>query len=442
MQINLTEKEKGEAIITLQLAPEDYLNPYKAKLKEYGKQMKMPGFRPGKVPTGLVKRMHGKAILAEEIQKLIGESLDNYIKENELDLLGQPIPESQLDIEALNDTDGEEVTLDFSIARVMPFETPKLEEITLKKYQINVKDEDLEKSIDQLRDRFGEVTEPEESSKGDVISGKLDIPGEEEAFPFYLPFEKVKEGREEIFIGLKKGDKVELDMKEVFNEDDLDKLTGAKGQTLENIRDNKVTFEVERITHKKPAELNQTFFEQVFGKGVETEEEFKEKLREQHRSEFEAYAKNFLYRDLQKELSEKTAIELPEDFLKKVIKASAKEGEEKSEEQLQEEYPQYEKDLKWSLITQKYAKEAEINVDSDEVVAFTKDKIRQQLAQMGMAGADDAMIDQVAGNVLQNNDRVSEYYQELYYSKVFDSMLEKVAIEEKSIDSIEELPKE
>lgn len=442
MNIELKETQGGEAQLKLNLTKEDYYPRFQKKLKEYAKQMKMKGFRPGKVPPSVVRRMHGKSILAEEINSLVGETLDDYIKAENLNMLGQPIPESEVDVEALHAGDLEDVEVDFTIGTFEDFEVPDLESLTLPKYKIKVQDEDIDKSIENLKERFGEVVEPEESEKGDVISGKLHFEDEEtEPLPFYLPFDKVKEGQEDLFIGLKKGDSVELKMTDHFREEDLENLTGAKDETLEKLKNEKVKYEVERITRKKPAELGQTLYDQVFGEGeVTSEEAMREELVKRHEQEYDRYAESVLFRDIREKLVDEVEINLPDEFLKRFINYSKEEEEKMSEEELEKEYPAYARDLKWQLIAEKVAKAAEIQVEPQEVMEFTKQKIREQFAQMGMAQANDEMVEQVAGNVMQNRERMQEYYQEMFFNKVFQHIAEQVQTEEKPVDSFEDIP--
>lgn len=439
MNISQEKVDDLNALLKVQLTEEDYKDKVDKVLKDYRKNANIPGFRKGQVPMGIIKKKVGTSALVEEINKILSDNLHKYITENELDILGNPLPklDQQEKIDWENQTNFEFV---YEVGLSPQFEVEISDKIKFDKYVIKASDDVIEKQITDLRKRYGKMTNPEVAEQEDMLYGKFnELEGEEikagginHSSVIIIDAVTDKKLQKEL-VGKKPGDVIDLDPKKVSeNESDQAAAIGVKVEELKNIT-SKFRFTVEKINRMIPAELNQDFFDKLFGPdAVKTEKELKEKVKEELEKGLVLDSDKKLRADIQDSFMKKLKLDLPNDFLKKWIKASNEKPI--SDEQIEAEYDQYAKGLKWQLIENKIIKDNDIKVEHEEVIDYTKGLLTQQMANMGMPSGDDKELTETAHRVLQNEQEARNIYANLYDSKLMELYKSNFKLKEKEID--------
>ncbi len=439
MEITLDKHSANQASIKITLNEADYQPKVDAKLKDYAKKAAIKGFRPGKAPISMVKSMYGISILVDEINAILGESLNNYLKEQTFRILGEPLPvekednsidwktQKQFDFEyKIGFVDGVAVALDSTVKGT--------------KYSIKVDDKLVNETIDNLKSQYGNSTNPEVSEAGDNIYGDLKATEGEFSKTLSLPTAKLSKKLAAKFVGVSKDSVVEFNAKEVKK----DEWSEAFGLTDEETAEatGAFTFEVKNINRTENAELNQEFFDKIFGPDtVKSEEEFIAKVKETLQESYNRESKVFTEEELKKVLVDKANLDLPDSFLKEWL-LRANEGKV-SETDVENEYPIYAKQLTWSLISNEIAKANGIQAEHADVVEKTKEMIREQFASSGLGSQLEASMDMFVDNYLKGNE--GQNYMNMMTSvqneKVLAFVQEKIDLNEKaiSIDEFKEL---
>jgi trigger factor len=439
VEIILEKKDKTTATIKVNLKEADYTPKVDQKLKEYSKKVNLKGFRQGKVPTGLIQKMYGKGIKIEEINLLLSKSVSDYIKESKLAILGDPLP----DTEGASKIDWEnqkEFEFNYNIGLVPDF-TYDLSKLNITKNEIEVDTNIVNETIENLRNQYGKSTNPEVSAEGDFLAGELKEVNGDYTTQTLIPTNKINKKETKAFVGLKKGDKVSFDIKKVF--EDAAAIAHATGLSKEEAEKKEGIFEltVSNISRSEAADLDQDFFDKLFGKdAVKTEAEFSEKLKSTIEENYSREADNLLNRDIQTQLVDNTSIELPDDFLKRWLLLS-NEGKI-TQEQIEKEYEFYLKELKWSLIKNKIGEENSLKVENDEILAKTKEMIAQQFGNMPLGEEMDETLNKIAENYLQQ-DKGKNYmklFEQVFYEKVLAVIKDKAKFTTKKI-SVDEFKK-
>ncbi|ALI97927.1 trigger factor [Rufibacter tibetensis] len=435
MNITLNQTNGQNASLKVSLQEADYAARVDEQIKDYSKKANIKGFRPGKVPAGLIRKMYGKGILVESINQLLHESVNNYIKENKLRILGEPLPDRQ-DENAIDWDNQKEFEFSYSVGLLPEFELP-LNDVSVQKYDIEVDQTTVDEAYEQMQRQFGQTTNPEVSEANDYLYGDLkQVEGEFETKTL-LPINKVVSGVE-TFVGVKPGDTITFDIREAFGDDAaLAHVTGLSKDLSKDLN-GQFTFTVEKINRTEPAEMNQEFFDKIFGQGiVTTQEEFDAKVREVIKENYDREAVNVLDRDVIDQLVEKSSIEIPEEFFKRWL-AVTNEGKI-TPEQIDEFYGQYVKELKWSMIRNKVVEENDIKVSNEDVVNSARQKM---MAQFNMPEVPEEMADTfnnfLDNHLKQNNGKnfVNEY-EALVAERVLEFVKEKVTISENTITAEE-----
>ncbi len=432
MDIQFEKQTPAEGLIKIKLKEDDYQSKFEEKIREYKKSISLKGFRPGKVPAGLIKKMYGKSILVEEINKLLVDSVNNYIKENDLKIIGDPLPDNDKtkDIDWDND---KEFDFEYEVGLIDDF-TYDLESLKATKYEIKIDKKELDEIIDNLRKQYGNLSSPDSVSEGDSIFGTLSQESTDFSIDTTLDLEKILKKHLKKFIGLKKDDTVTFDIQGLFKNDaDLAVFTQKTSDEAKQLG-GKFTFKVKNINRTEPAEMNQEFFDKIFGKDqVKTEEEFIEKYTELLRENYDKESGYLLSADLQKKLIEAVKINLPEDFYKKWLLATNK---GLSEADLEKDYEHYLRDLKWTLIKNKISEDHQIKIEYQEVLERTKDFFRQQYGLYNTQSEEaDKSLEILANNYLQENN--GEHYMNIHSQvkteKIMDLVKEKAKISVKKV---------
>lgn len=432
MDITLDKKENNEATLSIRLFPGDYEPKIEQKVKQYRKQVNLKGFRPGKVPSGVIKKMYGKAIKVEEINELLSQSVPQYIQENNLKVVGEPLPDLS-EAENIDWENQNEFSFSYDLGLVNDFSYELSDQVKVTKHSITLTEETVDESIDNLRKRLSTSENVEESQAEDTLKGTIQVDADT-SHETEINTNIVPEEQRAQFSGLKEGDSVSFDIRTVFPEDvDVAFLLGKKSDEVADVN-GEYTFTVTEISRPVLAEVNQEFFDQIFGKDtVSNEDEFREKVKENIQENYERESGALLSRSIRNHYIEQTDIQLPEGFLKRWI--LSRQNEELDEEKINEQFDAYLQDLKWSLISEKIAKDEEIQAKHEDVKSKARELV---LSQFGMQGSDfgeDERFDPIVDNYLkgENGNNYMQVFSQVQSEKVFDHIKEKVTIEEKEV---------
>lgn len=434
--MNITQESIDDlnALLKVQINQDDYQEKVNAVIQNYRKTASIPGFRKGKVPVGQIKKMHGKAILIEEVNKLIQEGIYNYITENKVEVLGNPLPLTK-------DVDWDHATnfdFEFEMGLSPQFEVKMTKKSKFDYLKIEADKKMLDHYTIDTAKRYGSMTHPEKSEKTDLMMGEftqLDAEGNvleggiKHSASVALDVVTDKKAQKAL-IGLVQDDEVVIKITNKFSADLSHMLNISKEQAQELNSD--FRFTVKSISRMTPAEMNQELFDKVFGKdAVKNEKEFKAKMKEEIEKSFVSESDNKLKNDVILHLIEKTKIELPDTFLKKWLVQTNEKG--LTTEQVEEEYDQYSKSLKWQLIENKIIKDNELEVKNEDVIAHTKEMIIQNFAQYGQPAPDDKKLDEIAAQVLTNEEERKKVYNQLYDVKTLTLYKEKFMLKDKTV---------
>lgn len=432
MDITLDKSSGTEASIKIKLKEADYQKKFEEKLKEYSKKANIKGFRHGKVPPGVIKRMYGKAILAEEINELLVDSLKKYIKDNDIKIIGDPLPaDENKEIDWDNQS---EFDFEYNIGLVDDFKYSL--DFKLNKYKVKLSDKEVNELIENLKKQYGNVTNPEKSEEDDSLYGLVEQESSGISKESVLNIEKVNKKHKKKFIDLQKDYVVTFDIKSLFKEEfDLEVFLNKSKEELKDVK-GEFTFKVININRTEPAELNQEFFDKIFGKDqVKTKEEFIEKYKEIVETNINRESEYFLQNEIQKKLLDATNIDIPKDFYKQWL---LKTQENITEDQLENDFDRYVKDLKWMLISNKIAEDHEIKVEHEDVMEQTKELFREQFGP-GMGEELEKNLDMLANNYLNQSNGENYYnvYNQVWTNKIMEKIKENIKITEKEVSKEE-----
>ncbi len=432
MDITLEKKTSTEGFIKIKLKQDDYQPQVEEKIKDYSKKANVKGFRPGKVPAGYIKKLYGKSILVEEINQILSQSLSDYIKENKINLLGEPLPnqEKSLSIDWENQN---EFDFEYNIGMVDNFNYELSDKVKVTAYEIKVDDKVINETLDNLKLQYGSMDNPEVSEEGDALFGTLRQ--DEFEKDILIEIADVEKKLSKKFIGVKKEDKITFDLHKAFTDNHkLSHILALSEEETEALSGN-FDFEVKNVNRKIAAEMNQEFFDKIFGKdSVKDEKEFIDKIKTTIGDNYQKETESFLNYSIQNELVEGTKMELPDEFLKKWLLTS-NEGKVTAED-IEKEYDAYVKDLKWSLIKNKIGEDESIKVEHEDVKEKTREIIRMQFAQSGLGAQFESNIDAFVDNYLQgeNGNNYYKVFNEAQAEKIMGVIKDKITITNKKVD--------
>lgn len=431
MEITLDKHSANQASVKIKLNEADYQPKVDAKLKDYAKKAVIKGFRPGKAPVSMVKRMYGTSVLVDEINNILSSSLNDYLKSQTFRILGDPLPVIE-DADKINWETQKEFDFEYKIGFVEDVKVELGDQLEVTSYSIDMDEKEVENTIENLRSQYGKMTNPETSEENDFLYG--DLKAEDGSFEktFSLPLSKVDGRSLKKFIGLKKGDVVELDPSKAIKED-LASTVGVSEEEATKLS-GKFTFTVQNINRTELAELNQEFFDKLFGEGqVDSEEALKNKVREIMAENYNKELKVFSDEKLKEKLIASANIDLPEVFLKEWL-LRANDGKVTAE-QVEQEYPIYAKQLSWTIISNELAGANEIQAEHEDVIEKTKEMIREQFASSGLGAQLEASMDMFVDNYLKGNE--GQNYMQMLTSVQNDKVLafvkEKAKVKEEKI---------
>lgn len=436
MEVTRKDIDKLNAEITVKLTPADYQDKVDAVLKQHRKNASIPGFRKGMVPMGVIKKQVGTSVIVEEVNKILSDELYKYVTDNKIDMLGNPIPKQQDRIDFTTQKDFE-FTYEIGIAPI--FEIEISDKHKFEKLDVKVDDKLIDQNVNEIAKRYGKMENADTSNADDMLYGKfqeLNEKGEIKEGGIYnssvlnlasLTDKKIIKK----LTGVKPGDTVVVQPVEMGNSNLVKSWLGIEAEEIAAVSGD-YNFTVEKINRMLPAELNQEFFDKLYGQDViKSESEFRDKVKEELENSFKSNADQLFNREVQDTLIEKAKIELPDEFLKRWLMVAN--DKPVTREQIDAEYDQYALGLKWQLIENKIIKDNGLEVSRDAVVEHTKMLIQQQMAGMGQNFMDDTELTETANRVLQNQDEARQLYEQLYQQKLIALYNEKFKIKEKAV---------
>ena len=445
MNISLQNVDKVSAVLTVQIEKADYQEKVEKSLKTVRQRVNMPGFRKGMVPMALIKKQYGTSVLVEEVDKLMQEKVGEYIRENNVNMLGTPLPkENNVNFEA-----DENFEFSFDIALAPEFNVELSNNDTVDYYDINVTDEMVDQQVKMYTQRTAKYDKVEEYQENDMLKGllaELDENGNTKEGGLQvegavmMPTYMKNDDQKAIFNGAKTNTVLVFNPATAFdnNEAELASLLKIKKEEVANYKGN-FSFQIEEITRMIPGDLNQELFDQAFGEGVvKTEEEFRAKIKEEIAARFVADSDYKFLIDVRKMMMEKVGkLEFPDALLKRIMLLN---NEEKGEEYVAENYDKSIEELTWHLIKEQLVEANDIKVEQEDVLKVAKDTTKAQFAQYGMLSVPDDVLDNYVQEMLKKKETVNNLVSRVVEVKLAAALKAQVTLENKSV-SIEEFNK-
>ena len=434
MNITLENIDAVNAVITAEIAPADYEEKVKKAIKDFRKKVKMPGFRPGMVPEGLVKKQYGPSILGEEVNKLLQEGLYNYIRENKVNMLGEPLPnDDNNDIELV---EGNTFTFkfDLAIAPEINFSLTKKDKVDF--YNVKVSDEMVNRQVEMYRQRGGSYEKVDDYQDNDMIKGVITELDKEDGINendvVMLPKYFKNEAQKALFANAKVNDIIKFNPSEAYEGSETE-LASLLKVDKEKVAEHKgdFNFQITEITRFMPGPLDEELFEQVYpGAGLKTAEEFAAKVRESIEGQFKKDADYRFLLDIRNYITNKVGkLEYPDEKLKRIMAANAN-GDLKK---VEESYDKSIEELTWHLIKEQLVEMTGVKVDDQDVREMAKDVTRMQFAQYGMLSIPDEYLESSVKEMLKKRETVDNLIDRCIEVKLGTALKEKVALTEKDV---------
>lgn len=447
MNVNQENLDELNAIIKIQIEPEDYKEKVEEVLKDYRKKATLDGFRPGKAPFGIIKKLYGTSALVDQVNQLLGTKLNDYISENNIRILGEPLPnEDSPAIDWEKDTNFE-FAFDIAIAPEVELTLSKKDKVF--QYVIEADDKIIDEQIENSCQRFGAYDKTDKAEENDMIKGdfiQLDENGDpltdglraEDALVSVSTI--VDKDIKNLFIGLEANQDLILDPNTAFpNDADRAAMFKLKKDDIGQIS-GQFKFTVNEVTRFKAAEVNQELFDKSYGEGaVKTIEEYRERIKKDLEMQLANEGSYKFHIDAREKLLKKSKFELPDEFLKRWMLATTKD-EALTKEKIEEDYPSFKDDLRWQLIKGKFVEEQEIKVEAEEIKSYAIQDARNRFAQYGMPNVPDEQLMGLAESILSNKEEERRLIEQIQENKVISFVKETVKVEDKKV-SLDEFKK-
>ena len=429
MNITRESIDKLNAVVKIEIAKADYSEKVEKILTDFRKSANIPGFRKGQVPMGLVKKQHGKAILSDEVNKMLQESLGKYLTDEKLDVLGSPLPKFQQEM----NWDAEDFSFEFEIGLSPEFDIKLKAKKAITKYTITADKKMIDDQLVNIQKQYGKLTPKTVVDKDDEVTGVFFNDSEGIEATATLTLDKLK-GKTNLsaFTAAKVDDVLTLKTKGLF-QDSHDLMTYLKvdHDTAHGL-DVEVTFTISEVNSRENAELDQELFDKLFGEGtVKSVTELRAKITEDAEKQFVQQADQKFLNDVTEYLVENTKFDLPAQFLKKWIQTA---GEEKLDtDQANEEYEKSEKSMRYQLIESKLIVENNLQVNFEDLKAYTSEMIKTQMAQFGQMNPTEKEIEDIVARVLSNQEEVKRISEQLTSQKLLDFYKENANFKDKKL---------
>ncbi|MEJ2112237.1 MAG: trigger factor [Flavobacteriaceae bacterium] len=429
MNITRENIDTLNAVVKVEIAKEDYSDKVEKILSDYRKTANIPGFRKGHVPMGMVKKQYGKAVLVDEVNKLLQDALNKYLTEEKLDVLGQPLPKPQDAI----DWDSEEFSFEFELGLTPEFEVDLNFKKPITHYTIVADKKMIDEQVERIQKQYGKLVSQDVVVKDSEITGTFKNEEKEIDNTVSITLDKFKgKATEKKFIGSKVGDVISLKTKGLYD-DDHELMHALKlGHDEVHGLNIDVTFTITEINKRELADLDQDLFDKLFGKGtVTTVTELKSKIKEDAEKQFVQQSDQKLLNDVTEFLVENTKFDLPVEFLQKWMQTA---GEEPLDEvQAKEEYEKSEKSLRYQLIEGKLISENNIQITLDDIKDHARQMVRAQMAQFGQLDPSDKELDDIVARILSNNEEARRISEQLVSQKLLQLYKENAKIKAKEV---------
>jgi len=429
MNITREQIDALNAVVTVSVTKEDYKQKVDKVLQDYRKNASIPGFRKGAVPMSLIMKQYGKAVLLDEVNKLLQSSLNDYLAEEKLDILGNPLPKVTEDF----NWDADDFSFEFELGLAPEFSVDLNAKNKVTKYTIVADDKMLDEQVERIQKQYGKLVSKDTVEEGDDIVGTFtnEEKGISNTATITTDIFKDKKTAKK-FIGKKVGDVITVGTKGLFDDDHklMDYL--KVGHDDVHGLDIEVNFTIEEINTHEKTELNQELFDKLFGEGnVSSVEELKGKIKEDAEQQFAQQADQKFLNDVTESLIENTKFDLPSEFLVKWLQTA---GENQlTPEQAEEEYKRSENGLRYQLIEGKVVTENNLNLTFEDLKAYTAEVIKKQMAQFGQLNPSDEDVDGIVARVLSNKDEVKRLSEQVMSEKMLNLYKEKVQYTTKEV---------
>jgi len=447
MNIQFESADKINGLMTISIEQADYQEAVDKKLKEYRKKAQVPGFRPGMVPMGLIKKQYGTAVKVDEVNRILGEKLYEYIRENKIQMLGEPLPNEEKQKPQDLQGDGPfEFVFDIAVAPEFKAELTNKDKVDY--YVIKADDKLIDDQVKMYASQAGEFVEAQEWSGNDTLKGdlrQLDAQGNTleggitteggMIMPSYIKGEDEKKK----FDGCKPGDIITFNPKKAYPDNDAEVaalLKVDKAQVKD--MDSDFSFQVTEIRHFQPAAVDQKLFERVFGEGVKDEADFRQRIADSIKPQLAANSDYKFLLDIRKYMEKKVGeLQFPEALLKRVMLNNNK---DKGEDFVEKNFKASIDELKWHLIKEQLVSATQVKVEDADLKAVAREAIRAQFAQYGMSNVPDDVLDNYADEQLKKRENVENFVDRAIDQKLMQALKDIVKLNEKEV-SLDEFNK-
>ena len=437
MNITFEAPDKINGLMTITLESADYQPEVDKTLKDYRKRANIPGFRPGQAPMGMIKRQFGTSVKVDAVNKMLGEKLYEYVRENKIQMLGEPLPSEQQ--EALDFESDQPLTFKFDIAIAPEFEAKLSAKDKIDYYNITVDDKMIDQQVEMYQSRAGQYEKAEQfdPEQRDMLKGDLrEVDGSIEVSDAVLMPQYMKvEDQKKLFDGCKLGDIITWNPRKAYPESDVEVSSLLKIQK-EEVKDHEgdFTFQITEISRFVKAEVNQALFDQTFGEGtVKSEKEFRQKIADIISQQFKADADYKFLLDVRAHMEKKVGkLEFPEAILKRVMKNNNKDRKD-VEEFVEKNFEASIKELGWHLIKEQLVAAQGIQIDDNDVKQVAKEAARAQFAQYGMSNVPDEYLDNYAQEMLKKRENTDGLVDRAIDLKLTAALKNVVKLNEKDI---------
>ena len=421
------------AVVTIKIEELDYQDKVENVLKDYRKTASIKGFRPGKVPMGIMKKMYYKSVLVEEINRLVSDNLMNFIRNENIQILGEPMPH-EADVTIPDFDKDKEYEFKFDLGITPEFKTDVTEKDKVPFYTIKVEDKVIEEQLGEVAGRFGELKPVDKAANDEMIKGNLTELKEgglvvEEVS---MSLDMMKDDKQKkLFKGKKAGDKVSFDVKKAYpNDTEISALLKVEKETLADISGD-FEIDIKEVLKFQKHEVNQELFDKAYGKdAVKTEEEFRNKLSEELKMNYERESNYKFALDAKDYFIKRAKIELPVEFLKRWIVA----GNEKiTAESIDEDFTGYEEEFRWQLVKNQIVKANEISVSDEELFEYTTILSRNQFYQYGLYNVPEEQIESYAKEQLEKPEEARRLREQKFDDKIIAFIKDTVKLDKKGI---------
>ena len=446
--MNITRENIDDlnAVLKFKIEKADYQDKVETVLKDYRKKATVKGFRPGMVPIGIIKKMYGRAVQIDEINKVVTENIQKYIADEKLEILGDPLPKAD-EQEKFDFETQQDFTFSFELGLTPSIELKLSKKNKVNQYEIIIDEKMRNDYLENYTRRYGELKKADQTEEKDVIKGKIEaidndgnvIPEGPSVDDTSLGIDIIKDKKiKKEFIGKSISDFIDFDLKKAYpNDTEIAGILHKKKEEVEKLEGN-YRFTINDISRFYPAEPGKELFDRIFGEGVvNSEEEFMKKIEEEIAVNLKRESDFKLMMDIKSLAMEKTDFQLPEEFLKRWL---LRVNEKSTEEQIEKEFESFRKDLKWQLIRNKVARDNDVKISEEELQKEAENITRYQFQQYGLFYATEEQIANYAKETLKREEDAKRIADKILEEKVLVLMKELVKLENKEV-TVEEFNK-